>query len=197
MDYRWCFQEATTQHWPLWSLTEGDFGLEGTLTSTTVTDAAVGAKPIFVAYQSSDQAALVAATTTRTREAVATSDGSKSFVSPTQLSSTRTSLPGGTVAGIVIGVLFAGAMIAAVLTFVILRFWLGYRKRSSNERDNTEDVRVLGSNLQVSNSHHHGQPGALPELPSQGQTMSERTELADSRKGGDTVRHGTTARRSG
>ena len=86
------------------------------MTSSAFPDMKARAKPIFVAYQSSDQGLLASATIT----------GTSSQLTPT--SATSDSLSGGAIAGIAIGAA-AGGILAAVLFFASLWFCLGYRLR--------------------------------------------------------------------
>ena len=77
------------------------------------------AKPIIVAYEASDQKLLAAA---------ATAQSSSNAAAASQ----ESSLSGGAIAGVAIGSAAGGIILATVLTFLCLRFCLGYRREHDN-----------------------------------------------------------------
>ena len=176
-------QQATETARPAWMITPGDFGLVGTLTYTNFPTQMVKAKPIFVAYQSTDQALLAAATmatATRTRATY------NSTSAPVILSS---GLSGGAIAGVTVGTISA-AFLGGLATFLMLRFCFGYRavKEKTYKLDLQPDA-SLGAEKRVGDTRVDGWP--RPELPPQhqsaqahelassGQTMGMRHELGN------------------
>lgn len=180
----WCVQDPTPTVRPVWSLYTDKYGIEGVLTSAAFPTNKVFAKPIFVAYQSSDRDVLAAATQ------AAASNGS---LQPTAKSSSETSLSGGTIAGIAIGSAAGGILIATILTFVFLRFCLGYRrtqnKSKKGEAEHGLDSSVRGLSPRQQDVRHHWKWSATEldsagntrtELPLSGHhTINDRVELAD------------------
>ena len=156
------------------------------MTQTSFPDMKIMAKPVIVAYESSDQAVLAAAAKT------VGAAGSSATVEVAQ----NDSLSGGTIAGIAIGSAIGGVLIATVLTFIFLRFCLGYRRMHSHEahRTSAKAYEVEGAAKQELESSDGGTlPRTLSrhadsqrslhentnELPSFGRSMSGRTnELA-------------------
>lgn len=142
----------------------------------------VMAKPIFVAYQSSDQQVLAAAS----QAAV-----SNESVQPTSAASSGTLLSGGTIAGIAIGSAAGGIVLATILTFIFLRFCLGYRKMQNKSRKGEPhelDSSVRGLSSQHEDRRHHWGWSATEldsagntrtELPMSGHVVTDRAELAD------------------
>ena len=145
------------------------------------------AKPIFVAYQSSDKALLASATL--------------SSSAPTPTGASRSSLSGGAVAGIAVGSA-AGGILAAALFFFALWCCLGFRftrsrtagsmKSESHHELATKEASIATLHDSQPPSQPHSQPKAespgwsASELPSAGQTTLEldtsathgRSELA-------------------
>jgi hypothetical protein len=117
-DSDWCVQQPVETAVPVWSIYTDKWGIEGAMTSSAFPEMKAMAKPIFVAYQSSDKALLASATITGT--------GTQPTLTPT--SATSNSLSGGAIAGIAIGAA-AGGILASVLFFLSLWFCLGYRFR--------------------------------------------------------------------
>ncbi|KAK5165526.1 uncharacterized protein LTR77_009055 [Saxophila tyrrhenica] len=142
---------------PIWSLYTDKYGIEGKMTDMVFPTLSVMAKPIFVAYESSDQDVLAAATraaktaepTNGANAASRTSAGSLENGAglSSQSSSSGDSLSGGTIAGIVIGSLGGGILLATIMTFLALR-WLGYRKMPKDgfdEKDQSGPWSELGA----------------------------------------------------
>ena len=180
-DFAFCAIETDTSR-AAWIVTQADHGPEGTLTSTNFPSTTVLAKPIFVAYQSSDQAILAAATrqtASSTRE-VSGSDGTG-----TGIPSPTSSLSGGAIAGIVIGAIAAGIIIAA-MTFFFLRFCFGYRRVRSESPSpgattgggwHWRSEQSMRRSPHYQSSRKSQQP--MMELPTIGQTLSGRHELGE------------------
>ena len=174
-DFVWCVQHPTATARPVWSLWTDKWGIEGKLTSASFPTNKVFAKPIFVAYQSSDHDVLAAAT-----QAAASN------------SSTGNALSGGTIAGIVVGSAAGGVLLATVLTFVFLRFCLGYRRtqrkpeKGQTEHELDSSVRGLSPRNQDpqqrwgwSATEMDSVGNTRTELPLVGHPITDRAELAD------------------
>ena len=127
------------------------------------------AKPIFVAYQSSDQDVLAAAA-----KATVSGDSLQAASSSNPTPPPSGSLSGGTIAGIVVGSAAGGVLIATVLTFVALRFCLGYRRTHNRtpggEKTESELQHELDSSAKRSSPQQpDSRPGwqlSASELPS-------------------------------
>ena len=181
-DIDWCVQDPDPTVRPVWSLYTDKYGIEGVMTSASFPTNRVFAKPIFVAYQSSDQDLLASAS-----QAAASSDS----VQPTAGTSSETSLSGGTIAGIAIGSAAGGILIATVLTFVFLRFCLGYRRVQNKSRKGEPhelDSSVRGLTSQHEDRRQHlgwsateldSAGNTKNELPLSAHTITDRAELAD------------------
>jgi hypothetical protein len=124
------------------------------------------AKPIFVAYQSSDLDLLASATLS----------SNSSIPAPTAASTPGSSLSGGTIAGIVVGSA-AGGILAALLFFFSMWFCLGFRFTRK---------RAAGS--LTSESHHElaaKEASTTTQLDSQPKSISSQwsaTELPSARE---------------
>ena len=159
--------------------------IAATITSTNFPDMTVFAKPIIVAYQSSDQAGLAAATETPqpNHGSPHVSHGlTKSAIQSSPSSSGGHALSGGAIAGTVIGAICGAAVVFSALTFVILRFCLGYRRHARGAPAMTLDSNHIDHGVPDDSGVQHqytqeAASGAKYELPSLGQTMSERAEL--------------------
>ena len=157
------------------------------MTSSAFPDMKAMAKPIFVAYQSSDKDVLASATL--------------SSSAPTPTGTSGSSLSGGTIAGIVVGSA-AGGILAAVLFFFALWCCLGFRftRNRAGGLMKGESHHELAAKEASAAAQYDSQPPAQPpsqpkvaspgwsasELPSAGQTTVEldtsathgRSELA-------------------
>ena len=142
--------------------------------STNFPGLSVEAKPIFVVYQSTDQAILTAAA-----EATITTISSGSTGGTAVVSSTGSpSISGSALAGAVVGSMLGAAVLFSVLTFVLLRFCMGYRKQRaavSSEKIERKDVSVWGEDQADERSLPHQQHAS--ELASPGQLLMGRSEL--------------------
>jgi len=170
----WCRGDPAREG-PVWSIYTDKYGIEGAMMTTSFPTLSVMAKPIFVAFQSSDESMLsAAAAAVDTRPAVTSSASRETGTS----SSGGDSLSGGAIAGIAIGSVLAGMLLATIMTFLALRFCLGYRKSSKDGFRADEKTRnhwnELGSQGQVNELH------ALPratELPSENADKNGFAEL--------------------
>lgn len=111
------------------------------LTSTTFPDLNVAARPIFVAFEEKDQSILSAASKSAASSSNNNNNGNDNGVGSQSSSSGtsdddkgKTSLSGGAIAGIAIGALCAGILITCPLVFLLLRYCMGYRRISSDEK---------------------------------------------------------------
>lgn len=168
-DYFVCSSAPAASSRVAWVLSQNGFGLNGMLVTSTFPGTSVLAKPILVAYQATDAKVLAAASQSTSTQ------GSPSGATPTATSGSLHSngdgrLSGGAVAGIAIGAVCVGVLLAAAFTFLILRLCLGYRKVPKNDR-----AFAHTSGDGVGQMEQRGPPPS--ELPSLGQTMSERAEL--------------------
>lgn len=193
--FLWCIQEPTTTARPVWSLWTDKWGIEGVMTSASFPTMKVQAKPIFVAYQSSDQSLLAAAT-----QGAANNDSILPAGTGHRAPTAQNSLSGGTIAGIVVGSAAGGIVLATILTFIFLRFCFGYRKMQGRGGQGgvggDSKQHELDSSLRNLSPHHTGTPDyaqwSATELDSVGQTRNElfspghkldgRAELGDHRE---------------
>jgi hypothetical protein len=128
----WCRGAPPDSDVPVWSVYTDKWGIEGAMTSTHYDHLSILAKPIFVAFQSSDQSIIQAA---RLSAHAATQTGAGSSGANSTLDvqpSDRDSLSVGAIAGIVVGSAAGGVLFATIITFVFLRFCLGYRRMPKN-----------------------------------------------------------------
>lgn len=138
--FLWCVQDPTPTIRDVWSLWTGKWGIDGVMAQTSFPSNKVMAKPIIVAYQSSDQAILAAAASATQSGNASVGADSSAFQpgSPKQADS----LSAGTIAGIAVGSAVGGVIFATVLTFVFLRFCLGYRKMRGKPEDDTIQLKA-------------------------------------------------------
>lgn len=175
--YDECFQNPTSTYRAAWILTQNDLGLglEGLLTSAAFPSSAIYAKPIHVAYQSTDQHVLAAASATQPTVALSTSPSSlRSLTSATNATSgqgsatsshSKSGISGGAIAGIAVGAALGGGALIAALVFFLLRFCFGYRRLPTG---GTEPQPPQQQTQQL-----YAQPGGTYQLPSE----SPRNEL--------------------
>lgn len=122
------------------------------MTFTNFDQISILAKPIFVAHQSTDASVLAAATRMTGGQAVQTVTKTQFQLASGASASNggSSSLSGGAIAGIAIGSLCAGVLLATVITFLALRFCMGYRKSPSPKQSGSESVVELASDRQFS-----------------------------------------------
>ncbi|KAK3721348.1 hypothetical protein LTR37_003224 [Vermiconidia calcicola] len=177
-DYIWCRGEPASTDRPVWSLWTDKFGIEGAMTTTNFPTLSVLAKAIIVAYESGDDKVFASAERKASSEAGRTQDTTTVTVgvSTSSSGSQGPRLSGSAIAGIAIGSLCGGILLATVITFLALRFCMGYRRTNvAAHRGRSTDnlVQELGSG-QANEMHWH--PKAV-ELPSQDRS-SFKAELA-------------------
>lgn len=137
----------------------------------------VQVKPIFVAYQATNEAMLAAATSSASAQASASTQAADqqqtSASTSTSSGSGGSGLSGGAVAGVAVGAVIAGFLVA-LLTLLLLRFCCGYRIIAAGRKKGDD-----GSVVTASHNHYvqQRQYPSAPELPSLGQMMTERHEL--------------------
>ena len=130
------------------------------MTSSAFPDMKAMAKPIFVAYQSSDKDVLASATL--------------SSSVPTPTGASGSSLSGGTIAGIVVGSA-AGGILAAVLFFFALWCCLGLRftRNRAGGPMKGESHHELASKEASAATQYDSQPPSQPKVESPGWSASE------------------------
>jgi hypothetical protein len=159
-------EEPTPTPVPVWSVWTDKWGIDGVMTSSAFPDMQAVAKPIFVAYQASDQDLLASVTLS----------SNSSIPTPTSASTTGNSLSGGTIAGIVVGSA-AGGVLAALLFFFSMWFCLGFRF-----------TRKRAGGSMTSESHHElaakeaSTTAQLDSQPKSNSSQCSATELSSARE---------------